>query len=210
VGHSPTGTLPRSLVSHAQFWKADDPSASPPESDSRQKIAEPTPTIRQIIEGYSSQVWRALRYCGVAPADLHDACQDVFLVIHRKLHEFEHRSSMNTWVYGICLRVASSYRRAAHRRHEQVVAETPELPVLPTQLQEVEDHRARQRLLAALDKLDADKRQVFVLFEIEDRPMADIAAMLGCPLRTVYSRLEAARRDMAREWQHQELRRGSR
>jgi RNA polymerase sigma-70 factor (ECF subfamily) len=178
---------------------------------SHAKILDPTtPTIRQIVDEYSPQVWRSLRYCGVASADLHDACQEVFLIIYRKLDEFEHRSTFGTWVYGICLRVAASYRRTAYRRHEQIVAETPELPVLPTQLKEVEEHRARQRLVAALDKLDPDKREVFVLFEIEDRPMAEIAAMLGCPLRTVYSRLEVARKEIAREWQHQELRRWAR
>jgi RNA polymerase sigma-70 factor (ECF subfamily) len=194
-------------VSNANSWNADAP--PPPLRDSGCQPhagGAPTPTVRQIVEQYSVQVWRALRYCGVPQADLHDACQDVFVVIHRKLDEFEHRSSLGTWVYGICMRVASSYRRTAHRRREDVVAETPDLAVHPTQLQDVEEHRARERLLAALDKLDADKREVFVLFEIEERPMAEIAALLGCPLRTVYSRLEAARKELARAWHQQELR----
>jgi RNA polymerase sigma-70 factor (ECF subfamily) len=194
-------------VSNANSWNADAPPTPLRDSGCGPAAGKAqTPTIRQIVEEYSVQVWRALRYCGVAQADLHDACQDVFVVIYRKLGEFEHRSSLGTWVYGICMRVASSYRRSAHRRREDVVAETPDLPVHPTQLQEVEEHRVRERLLAALDKLDAEKREVFVLFEIEERPMAEIAALLGCPLRTVYSRLEAARKELARAWHQQDLR----
>jgi RNA polymerase sigma-70 factor (ECF subfamily) len=193
-------------VSNANSWNTDTPPTPLRDSGCGPAAGDATPTIRQIVEQYSVQVWRALRYCGVAQADLHDACQDVFVVIYRKLDEFEHRSSLGTWVYGICMRVASSYRRSAHRRREDVVAETPDFPVHPTQLQEVEEHRVRQRLLAALDELDAEKREVFVLFEIEERPMAEIAALLGCPLRTVYSRLEAARKELARAWHRQDLR----
>jgi RNA polymerase sigma-70 factor, ECF subfamily len=190
-------------VSTAHYWPAE--SATAPLQDGRHATADGA-AIRRLVDEHSAQVWRTLRYFGVASADLHDACQDVFMVVCRRLDDFEHRSSLNTWIYGICLRVASSYRRVAHRRYEEVVAEPPELPVLPTQLEDVEQHRARQRLLAALDKLDSDKREVFVLFEIEDRPMAEIATMLGCPLRTVYSRLEAARKEIARGWHHHELR----
>jgi RNA polymerase sigma-70 factor (ECF subfamily) len=193
-------------VSTTYPWRADSSTAPLRDSETRQVAAGQRPTVRDIVEEHSAQVWRTLRYLGVASADLHDACQDVFLVIYRKLGEFEHRSSLRTWVYGICVRVASSYRRSARRRHEEVVAEPPELPVLPTQLSEVEDHRTRQRLLAILDKLDSDKREVFVLFEIEDRSMAEIAATVACPLRTVYSRLEAARKEIAREWRQHELR----
>ena len=191
-------------MSISQTWGADYAPAQL--RDSRQKSNDNTnPTVRRLVDEYSAQVWRTLRYFGVASADLHDACQDVFLVIYRKLDGFEHRSSMRTWVYGICARVASSYRRTQHRRHEDIVAEPPELPVLPTQLNDVEEQRVRERLLSILDRLDPEKREVFVLFEVEERPMAEIANTLACPLRTVYSRLEAARKQIAREWHHYEL-----
>ncbi|HEX9298205.1 MAG TPA: sigma-70 family RNA polymerase sigma factor, partial [Polyangiaceae bacterium] len=69
--------------------------------------------MRQILDEYAPQVWRTLHYCGVPPSDLQDVCQEVFLVIHRKIGEFEGRSSMRTWVYQICMRVAAGYRRRA-------------------------------------------------------------------------------------------------
>ncbi len=40
-----------------------------------------------------------------------DAAQDVFLVALRRLDDFEGRSSLTTWLYGICVRVAHGYRR---------------------------------------------------------------------------------------------------
>ncbi len=158
------------------------------------------PAMRQILDEYAPHVWRTLHYCGVAPADLQDVCQEVFLVIHRKIGEFEGRSSMRTWVYQICLRVAAGYRRRARFRHEQIVAEPPELAVLPTQSEEIDERRARERLLQILDGLEPAKREVFVLFEIEEQSMTEIAETLGCPLRTAYSRLEAARKEIMRAW----------
>src|SRR5262245_49705869 len=71
----------------------------------------PVLTVRQIFDEHARYVWRTLRHLGVADADLEDVCQEVFVTVHRKLPEFEGRSKLRTWLYGICLRVASDYRR---------------------------------------------------------------------------------------------------
>ncbi len=55
---------------------------------------------------------------------------------------------------------------------------------------------ARATLDRILDGLDDDKRAVFVLFEIEELPMTEVAMAVGCPLQTAYSRLHAARREV--------------
>ncbi len=166
----------------------------------------PRPSAQQVFQEHATYAWRALRYCGVAPADLQDACQEVFLVVHRRLAEFEQRSSMRTWVYGICLRVAAQYRRRAHRRHEELMPEPPETAVLPTQPAEIEEQQARALLETVLASLDPPKREVFVLYEIEQLPMEEVAAVIGCPLRTAYSRLEAARKLILKAWQRAQIR----
>jgi RNA polymerase sigma-70 factor (ECF subfamily) len=168
--------------------------------------SSPRPTAQQVFQEHATYAWRALRYCGVAPADLQDACQEVFLVVHRRLPEFEQRSSMRTWVYGICLRVAAQYRRRAHRRHEELMPEPPEMAVLPTQPAEIEGQQTRALLEGVLATLDPFKRDVFVLYEIEQLPMEEVAAVVGCPLRTAYSRLEAARKQIVKAWQRAQIR----
>jgi RNA polymerase sigma-70 factor (ECF subfamily) len=142
----------------------------------------------------------------VSSSDLPDVCQEVFLVVHRKISTFEGRSSFRTWVYGICVRVAADHRKRARFRHEQIVAEPPELPVFATQSEDIDDARVLERLFALLDGLDQAKREVFVLYEIEERPMAEIADALGVPLRTAYSRLRAARDQIVRAWRREEVR----
>jgi RNA polymerase sigma-70 factor (ECF subfamily) len=122
----------------------------------------------------------------------------VFVVVHRKLDSFEGRSSIRTWVYGICIRTASDYRRRAHVRREQAVDEVPSPTLEANQEDEVERARYRKRLLELLAELDEEKRQVFVLYEIEELEMKEIAEVMGTPLQTAYSRLRAARQILAR------------
>jgi RNA polymerase sigma-70 factor (ECF subfamily) len=103
--------------------------------------------------------------------------------------------SLRTWIYGICLRIAAAHRRRPHRRLE--VALDQALPAFASERTPHDDAEQRQelaRLDAALDGLDDDKRAVFVLYELEELTLAEIADAVGAPLPTVYSRLQAARK----------------
>jgi RNA polymerase sigma-70 factor, ECF subfamily len=153
----------------------------------------PRPSLREVFDAHAQFVWRTARHLGVREADLEDVCQEVFLTAHRKFGSFEGRSTVRTWLYGICLRVASDHRRRAHVRLEQPSAEPPVSAQAPEQVEALARKQARRRLAAILDQLDDDKRAVFVLYEIEDLAMKDVAKIVDCPLQTAYSRLHAAR-----------------
>jgi RNA polymerase sigma-70 factor (ECF subfamily) len=151
----------------------------------------------RIVREHAPFVWRVLRRLGVAESDVEDVAQEVFVVVFRRLGDFEGRSSVRTWIYGICIRTAADYRKRAHRRHEQptdvlaerVAADDPAIAA----------REARAELDSILAVLDDDKRAVFVLYEIEELAMNDVAAAVGCPLQTAYSRLHAARARVAEE-----------
>ena len=154
---------------------------------------EPRPSMRQIFDEHARYIWRTLRHLGIPEADTPDLCQEVFVTVHRRLSSFEGRSSLRTWLYGICLRVASEHRRRPHVRKETTLSE----PVLavheqPASASEstLEQRNAVEHLLSVLDE---DKRQVVVLYEIEGFSMKEVAEILECPLQTAYSRLHAAR-----------------
>lgn len=153
-----------------------------------------TTHFADVFREHAPYVWRAMRRLGVREADAEDLCQEVFVVVHRKLAEFEGRSSMRTWIYGICVRVARDHRRRAHVRREQPTEHVPEERRSAPQLAELLRSEARALLDAALETLDDDKRAVFVLYEIEGLEMKEVAEAVGCPLQTAYSRLHAARK----------------
>jgi len=150
----------------------------------------------ELFLAHGATIWRALRRLGVMEVDVDDVCQEVFLIVHQRLHTFEGRSSALTWIYGICVRVASDYRKRLHGASQRSAECAVEPRMEGRQEEAFAIREARAKLDRILDTLDSDKRSVFVLFEIEEMAMADVAIALGCPLQTAYSRLHAARREV--------------
>ena len=152
----------------------------------------PSIDFRRIFDSQAPAVSRTLRYLGVPESDLMDAAQEVFLVVNRRFHEFEGRSTLSTWVRQICLRVALSHRRRRGRRREDIL-EAPPAPAVDADQQAALERREQRALLnRLLDTLDDDQRAVLVLYEIELLPMREVAETVGCPLQTAYSRRKAA------------------
>jgi RNA polymerase sigma-70 factor, ECF subfamily len=153
------------------------------------------PEFQEVFAQHARFVWRVLVRLGVNRRDAPDSGQEVFLIVHRRLPDFDaQRSSLQSWLYGICLRVASDYRRRHPSRKEVGADELEELAAAGEPETAVATRRAWQRLALILDGIDEAKREVFVLYELEELPMSEVAALVGCPLQTAYSRLHAARR----------------
>ncbi len=147
---------------------------------------------------------RTLRYLGVAEADLDDACQEVFIVVHRRIHELTRPEGVRAWIRQVCVHVAQNARRSVRRRRDGGEA-PPDIPTPATQDASIERTELRQRLLAILDRLNEDQRAVFVLYEIEQLTMAEVASAVDCPLQTAYSRLHAARAHVQQAIAQQEV-----
>lgn len=165
--------------------------------------------VKTLYEEHGDFVWKSLTRLGVQPSDLRDMTQEVFIVVHRQLSSFRGQSSVTTWLFEICRRVASAYRRRAHRKHEDVVSETPEpLDLAPPASPEeaASAKQAQARLEAILSKLDINQRAVFVMYEIDQMTCQEIAGVVGCPLGTVYSRLRLARQAFEAELKRLEAR----
>jgi RNA polymerase sigma-70 factor (ECF subfamily) len=154
--------------------------------------------VASIHAAHADFVWASLQRMGVRDADLDDLMQEVFVIVHRKLHTFDGTSRVTTWLFGIAMRVAAAHRRLAYNRRERASANPPDARVTdPRDGPEgaAEAAEARAELTEILDSLDLEKRVVFVMFEIEELDCDHIATTLGIPVGTVYSRLHAARKD---------------
>jgi RNA polymerase sigma-70 factor (ECF subfamily) len=150
------------------------------------------PDIAAVYEAHFAYVYRCLRGLGVRDAALDDAVQDVFMVVQDKLARFDGGAQLRTWLYAIVLRVARRYReRAAIEARKFVASEAASgHKTLEAELEQGERLQLAQRALSALDD---DKREVFVLAQVEQMSAPEIAEILGVPVNTVYSRLRAAR-----------------
>ncbi len=152
--------------------------------------------LAAIYADYFKGVWRNLRRLGVPNALLDDAVQDVFLVVHRRRHEFAHRSSLKTWIFGIVLHVAKDYRRAAKRhaarttRYAEAIVENlnDSCPAQAAQRRE-----ASALLHSILEQIKYEHRAVFVLVELEELSVPEAAAACLVSAATCQRRLRRAR-----------------
>jgi RNA polymerase sigma-70 factor (ECF subfamily) len=149
--------------------------------------------VREVFSNHADFVWRALRRLGVAAADADDALQEVFLVVFRRIAEYEDRGLIRAWLFTISRQVASHYHRGASRaesRREGLVLE-----LAGADLEESLARREAERLVRGfLEALDEPPRMVVYLSDIEGMTAPEIAAALGVKLNTIYGRLRLARK----------------
>lgn len=153
--------------------------------DVRRRAFEP------LYRKHYAFVWRCLLGFGVR-VDTEDAVQEVFVTAYRRLQSYEGRASMRGWLAGISRRVASRWRRTSERRQRRHAAIEPpdDVPDLDAWLRRKE---AAVFLDAFLDELDADRRSVFVLCDLEGLRGREAAEALGLNQNTAYARLRSAR-----------------
>lgn len=152
--------------------------------------------LEEIYAEHVAMVWTGLRGLGVPEANIEDAVQDVFLVAHRRLADFEGRSSIKTWLYGIALRVAKDYRRSQSRHAQRVerlfenLSTSAAAPQTPAG--EFERREAKRALHAILAELRDEHREVLVMVELQEFSVRDAAAALNLHVRACQRRLRAA------------------
>ena len=150
-----------------------------------------------LFRDHSTFVANFLHRLGANANEVDDLVQEVFLVAHRRGGFIEDgRARPTTWLAEIAIRVASVARRSRRRSREQPDQDT----VVDAHSREVDPARAAEanealdRVQAALDSLDPERRAIFILFELEGEPCQSIAGAFGIPVGTVYSRLHKARK----------------
>src|SRR5512145_160141 len=132
------------------------------------------PPFEAVYAAEFDFAWRSLRRLGVPPSLLEDAAQDLFVVVNRQLAGFEGRSSIRTWIFSIAIRVAKECRRRHFRQLDTVPIDPPCAPLPPHDL--LERSEAVVLLDRLLGTLDEDKRAIFILAELEQMSVPQIAA----------------------------------
>ncbi len=150
-------------------------------------------SLDDIYRAEFSYVWRTLRRLGARPADLEDLAHDVFVVVHRKLADYDTARPIRPWLFGISFRVASDYRRRARFKAEVATGRVEAQSTQPRPDDRIAAEQDRALVLEALESLDLDRRAVFVMHDIDGISAPDIAGVLDVPVNTVYSRLRVAR-----------------
>lgn len=153
------------------------------------------PSFRAVFDAEHGYVWNTLRRLGVREADLLDQTQEVFVVVHGLLADYDPARPIRPWLFGIAYRIALRYRALARHRRE-AHGDLPEhADPAPRADEQLEAHERRAIVLEAVEAIELSRRAVFVMSEIDGATMPEIAEALSLPLNTAYSRLRLARQD---------------
>jgi RNA polymerase sigma-70 factor (ECF subfamily) len=163
---------------------------------------EPRLTFAELYELQLPFVWRTARRLGTPEASVDDVTQEIFIVIHRRYPEFDGRWPVRTWLFAIIRNVVRAHRRTLLKKNPHALradasSSAAEVEDVRAGEQVTEKREASRLVHLLLEELDDDKRAVFVLAELEQMSAPEIAAAIGIPMNTVYSRLRLAREAFA-------------
>jgi RNA polymerase sigma-70 factor (ECF subfamily) len=181
-----SSSKPRARVAAQQRWFAPRKEACAEEVISAH-FARARGRVRSFLVGQ-----------GVARADADDLCQEVYLVALKRFGTFQGLASLDTWILGIAVRIASDHRRCARVRYEALDGAVPDQPMQATQHDALERSQTAATLRAAVAGLKPPAGAVFRGYLLEGIPMKRLAPKQGIPLQTAYARFYAAQRVVSR------------
>ncbi len=154
------------------------------------------PSLRELFEAHYAFVWRTMRHFGLDEASADDAAQDTFVVVHRRLADYDGRTHIRGWLYGIARRVASTTERGAVRARRRLERyEVPRSAVDPDDA--IAREEANAWVAEFLGSLPAPQRDAFFLVDIEGLSAKDMASTLEINVNTATSRLRLGRERFA-------------
>lgn len=175
------------------------PTQSTPVAPSSQPATSLPPTFEALYHAEFGFVFNLVRRFGGRDADLEDLTHDVFLAAWRSRATFDASRALRPWLMGIAFRVVSDFQSRARHRFESAGAEEAQLVADQSRspVEQTEAGQAQRLVQQALQKLEPARRAVFVMHELEELPISEVARVLDVPEGTAWSRLRSARSDFS-------------
>lgn len=154
----------------------------------------------ELVHAYQPTVQRVLVQLNVAPTDVEDLAQDVFVRVYRNLHRFRGQSSFYTWLYRITVNVFFDHNKKRKRAdvrlqrlQNAMVDVSNALPEADDPFGAVFERLTTDAFARAIAMLPEPFRDVVAMREVHDLSYEEIAAQIGVSIGTVRSRLSRAR-----------------
>ena len=155
----------------------------------------------RLVEIYRKQIYQ-LAYCITGNhEDADDISQETFVRAYRAIGDFEGKARFSTWLRRITINLSINHLKSESLRKnvtsggEKLNGENfSEIPAAGNPLENVEAEELAEQIKVAMDSLPVLEKVVFVLRVHQGLSYKEIAQSLGCPVGTVMSRLNRARR----------------
>ncbi len=156
--------------------------------------------FEQLVRDYQGLCWRVVERMVRHPEDTRELCQDVFLRIHRSLHQYRGDSPLKSWVAQVAWSVAL---RHLERRRIPIVdsGDEGEGASLLERIGDgfdlesaMADQQVNARLHRAIDALPPLQRTLLSLYHLDELPIGEIATLTGLAEGTIKSHLFRSRK----------------
>ena len=141
----------------------------------------------QFVRDYGDRLQRFCRRL-VGASDAPDVVQEVFLRVHRSIERYEAQGKFEAWLFTIANNLSLDFLR----RKRPEPSETLELVGRVGPHDHASHRELQEALMAEVDRLPAEQREVFLLREKSGLSFREIADHLGCPLNTALGRMHYA------------------
>ncbi len=154
----------------------------------------------ELVCAYEQTVQRVLAQLNVAPTDVEDLAQEVFLRVYRNLHRFRGQSSFYTWLYRITINVFFDHNKKRKRADVRLQRLQTAMLDASNQRSDPDDpfgvtyeRFTTASFVRAIQMLPEPFRDVVAMREVDDLSYEEIALQTGISIGTVRSRLSRAR-----------------
>jgi RNA polymerase sigma-70 factor, ECF subfamily len=158
-------------------------------------------SFERVYEDFFDFVYRNARRLGVPLSAADDVVQEVFVVLHRRLAEYDGRATLQSWIFGILANSVRDYRRSFRRKQAPLVRAEDDAQLGPASSSASPELRTQLKqdlalLMKLLDDLPEAQRELIVLADLEQMNVPEICQCIGGNSHTVYSRLRVARENL--------------
>ena len=153
-------------------------------------------SFQAVYAAWFTVVHRWVQALGGGGADVEDLTQEIFLIVQRKLPEFD-GENLAGWLYRIAQRTVRDHRRTSWFRRVWSGRRDLSEDLVDTSASSIELLERKQdrlRFYRIVDRMNAKWRDAFILFEVVGHSGEDIAALKGIPAATVRTHLARARK----------------
>lgn len=151
--------------------------------------------LREVYRAELSYVWSSLMRLGIRGPDLQDLTHDVFATAFRRWHSYDPSRPIRPWLFGIAYRLVLDFKRRLNHQREQLGAELDGVHGSADTEEALATRQGLELAMEIIRGLELERRAVFVMYELDGQPMAEIAEAMSIPVNTAYSRLRLARQD---------------
>lgn len=155
-----------------------------------------TPVVTDFAHAFTTEakfVWNSLRRLGVKRADLEDVTHEVFIAVHRHWHQYDRARPLRPWLFAFAYNTAARYKDLVRHTREVLDDELEAVDPARGADEQLDRQKLQARLQVALDQLPIDQKAVFIMHDVDETPIPEVADALQIPLNTAYSRLRLAR-----------------